>query len=368
MAVLSEYLPVLLFGVLGGATADRFDRRRMVIAVNLVRALVLAVLVATIVGEAINIGVVLVVLFVLGTAETFADSASSTLVPGLVARDDLGTANARMQGALPAHQPARRAPDRRSAVCRGHGHPVRDERRCASCWARCWSRESSRASGRPPSTDPVCARRWPKDCAGCSTTRRCGPSPSRSSCSTSRSAPRGRCWSCTRTSGWAWDRSGSGSSRRPWPSAGSSGWSCTARLERRFSLGDIMRVGLLIETGTHLSLALTTSAGGRPGHHGRVRRPRVRVGHDLHRRPAARRARRAARPRERRVPRRDRRRPRDRDAAGRTARAAPTGSRRRSGSGSSARRCWSSSCGASSTTSRTPRRAERRRAATRVAA
>jgi predicted MFS family arabinose efflux permease len=30
------------------------------------------------------------------------------------------------------------------------------------------------------------------------------------------------------------------------------------RLERRFSLGDIMRVGLLIETGTHLSLALTT--------------------------------------------------------------------------------------------------------------
>ena len=48
MAVLSEYLPVLLFGVLGGATADRFDRKRMVIVVNLVRAFVLAVLVATI--------------------------------------------------------------------------------------------------------------------------------------------------------------------------------------------------------------------------------------------------------------------------------------------------------------------------------
>jgi predicted MFS family arabinose efflux permease len=30
------------------------------------------------------------------------------------------------------------------------------------------------------------------------------------------------------------------------------------RLERRFALGDIMRVGLLIETGTHLVLALTT--------------------------------------------------------------------------------------------------------------
>jgi predicted MFS family arabinose efflux permease len=33
------------------------------------------------------------------------------------------------------------------------------------------------------------------------------------------------------------------------------------RLERRFSLGDIMRAGLLIETATHLSLALTTSPG-----------------------------------------------------------------------------------------------------------
>ncbi len=32
------------------------------------------------------------------------------------------------------------------------------------------------------------------------------------------------------------------------------------RLERRFSLGDIMRAGLLIETATHLSLAITTSS------------------------------------------------------------------------------------------------------------
>ena len=32
------------------------------------------------------------------------------------------------------------------------------------------------------------------------------------------------------------------------------------RLERRFSLGDIMRTGLIIETATHLSLAVTTSA------------------------------------------------------------------------------------------------------------
>src|SRR5436190_10967775 len=100
LALLSEYLPVFLFGVIGGVAADRFDRRRMVAYVNLGRAVVLAVLVTTIASGNVNIVVVLITLFVLGTAETFADSASSTLVPSLVAREDLGIANARMQGAL----------------------------------------------------------------------------------------------------------------------------------------------------------------------------------------------------------------------------------------------------------------------------
>ena len=100
MAVLSGYLPTLLFGVLGGTVADRFNRRRLVIAVDLGRALALAVLVATIVTGSVNIVVVLITLFILGTAETFADSASSTFLPGLVEREDLGLANARMQGAF----------------------------------------------------------------------------------------------------------------------------------------------------------------------------------------------------------------------------------------------------------------------------
>src|SRR6188474_1998286 len=48
MALLSQYLPVLLFGVLGGTIADRVDRRRMVVLVDLGRAIVLTVLVITI--------------------------------------------------------------------------------------------------------------------------------------------------------------------------------------------------------------------------------------------------------------------------------------------------------------------------------
>jgi hypothetical protein len=100
LALLSEYLPVLLFGVVGGAIADRVDRKVMVIAVNLGRAFVLTVLVGTIVTDTVSIALILAALFALGTAETFADSASSTLVPTLVPRAHLGIANARMQGAF----------------------------------------------------------------------------------------------------------------------------------------------------------------------------------------------------------------------------------------------------------------------------
>jgi MFS family permease len=98
LALLTEMLPSLLFGIPGGAIADRLDRKRIVIAVNLVRAVVLVLLVATIVTKAVTIGLVLVALFLLGTAEVFADAASSTLLPNVVERDDLGIANARMQG------------------------------------------------------------------------------------------------------------------------------------------------------------------------------------------------------------------------------------------------------------------------------
>lgn len=100
LATFMEYLPVLLFALIGGVAADRFDRLRMVIVADLGRVVVLAVLVAAIVTGAVHIWIVLGALFVMGAAETFADSASSTLLPSLVAKDDLGIANARMQGAF----------------------------------------------------------------------------------------------------------------------------------------------------------------------------------------------------------------------------------------------------------------------------
>ena len=100
LALLSEYLPHLVFGLFAGVIADRHDRRRIVAGVNLFRALVLVVLTTMIATGVVNIAIVLVTLFVLGTAETFADAASSTLIPSLVAKEDLGVANARQNGAI----------------------------------------------------------------------------------------------------------------------------------------------------------------------------------------------------------------------------------------------------------------------------
>jgi predicted MFS family arabinose efflux permease len=90
-------LPWVLFGLYAGALADRLDRRLLVVGVNLLRVLVLGALSATIVSGHVDITVVLVAMFLLGTAETFADTTSGTLLPMLVRPDDLGVANARIQ-------------------------------------------------------------------------------------------------------------------------------------------------------------------------------------------------------------------------------------------------------------------------------
>ncbi len=92
-----QWLPPLLFGLLAGALSDRLDRRRLVIVMNLVRALVLAVLATAVVTEQVTIAVVLAALFLLGTSEVFADNTASTLMPMLVHRDDLAIANSRLQ-------------------------------------------------------------------------------------------------------------------------------------------------------------------------------------------------------------------------------------------------------------------------------
>ncbi|CAN5854338.1 MFS transporter [soil metagenome] len=99
MVVFLQRLPWLLFGIFAGAVIDRVDRRRLTVAVDLLRSVVIGTLAIVIVSDSLSLPVVYAVMFATGTAETFADNASSTLVAATVPRAHLGVANARLIGA-----------------------------------------------------------------------------------------------------------------------------------------------------------------------------------------------------------------------------------------------------------------------------
>ena len=97
LAALLQWLPPLLFGLYAGVLSDRLDRRLIVVTVDLLRAVVLTLVAVTVLTGTVSVPVVLTALFLLGTAEVFADNTSQTLLPMVVARDDLGLANSRLQ-------------------------------------------------------------------------------------------------------------------------------------------------------------------------------------------------------------------------------------------------------------------------------
>jgi predicted MFS family arabinose efflux permease len=95
-AVFVQQLPWLLFSLLSGAAVDRVDRRRLVVVVDLARGLVIAGLAGAVWAGAGSIAVVYAALFLLGTGKTLADNASNALIPDVVAEGDLPRANARL--------------------------------------------------------------------------------------------------------------------------------------------------------------------------------------------------------------------------------------------------------------------------------
>lgn len=100
-----QFLPWLLFGLHAGAIADRVDRRVLIMVANGIRALVLVGLCVFLLTGIASIWMVLIVAFLYGTAEVFVDTTSSTLLPMMVRKSDLGIGNARLQaGFLVANQ------------------------------------------------------------------------------------------------------------------------------------------------------------------------------------------------------------------------------------------------------------------------
>lgn len=258
MALLAQQLPNLLFGLVAGGVADRFDRRRIVVAVNLGRALVLAVLAATIVSGTVSIAVVLATLFVLGTAEVFADVGSSALLPRLVRRESLGLANARLTGSFLLTNQLLAPPIGALLFTVGMALPFAANAACFVLGALLVSRVVMQVAAEPAGerrsfrADLVEGVRW-----------LIAHPPMRTLALTIVA------FNVTYGAAWAvlvlyadehlgMNEIGFGLLTTAIAVGGVIGTLSYGRLERRFSLGDIMRVGLLIETATHLVLALTT--------------------------------------------------------------------------------------------------------------
>jgi MFS family permease len=263
MTLLAQQLPNLLFGLPAGAIADRFDRRRIIAGVNLARAAVLAVLAATVVSGTVNIAIVLLTLFLLGTAEIFADVSSSSLVPRVVPRAHLGIANARLSGSFLLTNLLLGPPIGAFLFGVGMALPFAVNAACFALGAvlvtrvvtdvadLAAERVGKRSSLRTEIAEGV---RW-----------LLAHPPMRTLALTivAFNVTYGAAWSVLVL--YAGERLGMSSVgfgllTTAIAIGGILGTTAYGGLERRFSLANIMRVGLLIETLTHLTLALTTSA------------------------------------------------------------------------------------------------------------
>ncbi|MCC5478050.1 MFS transporter [Streptomyces barringtoniae] len=90
------YLPWVVFGLLGGAIADRVDQRRAMWTVDAVRGLLMgSFAVAVALGHA-SIALLVALAFTLTTLQTLFDNAATALLPALVDGQALGSANARL--------------------------------------------------------------------------------------------------------------------------------------------------------------------------------------------------------------------------------------------------------------------------------
>jgi MFS family permease len=92
---LAARLPWLL-ALVAGALADRLDRRQTMVRVNLVRTVLLGGLALAVATDLASLVMLYVVALLLGLAETLFDTSAQSLLPALVPREALTTANSRL--------------------------------------------------------------------------------------------------------------------------------------------------------------------------------------------------------------------------------------------------------------------------------
>jgi MFS family permease len=100
----ANFLPYLLFGLLLGAWTDRVDRKRMMIGVDIGRAVVVASIPLLAVLGMLPVWWIYLVGFLQSTLTICFESGEFAAIPGLVNQDDLVTANGRIQASYSGAQ------------------------------------------------------------------------------------------------------------------------------------------------------------------------------------------------------------------------------------------------------------------------
>lgn len=259
LAALMIWLPPLVFGLPAGALADRLDRRLLVVTVDLVRVAVLALLAVAVLTGVVSIVLVLVALFALGTAEVFADSAAGTLLPMVVDRDDLGIANARLQAGFLTLNQLAGPPLGAALFAAGHAVPFVAQGVLVGFGAVLVTRV---AVGHHRPDGPTGTRMHEEIVEGFRWVWHHAAVRTLVLTILVFNVTFGAAWSVLVL--YATERIGLGevgfglmttvSGVGGLLGTASYGW-----ITRRVSLGDLMRIGLVIETLTHLALALATS-------------------------------------------------------------------------------------------------------------
>jgi MFS family permease len=92
-------LPWLVFSLQAGALADRLDRRRTMLLVNLGRAVLLLTLTGLAAAGQLRLAVIYAVAFAMGIGQTMYDTSAQSILPSVVDRSALSRANSRLYGA-----------------------------------------------------------------------------------------------------------------------------------------------------------------------------------------------------------------------------------------------------------------------------
>lgn len=259
MAFFAQRIPWFLFGLFAGAVVDRVDRKTLVVAVDVLRAVVLALLATSIALDAGGLFVIYAAMFLLGSAETIADNAFSALVATGVPKQGLGQANSRLMGGVIVTNQLTGPPLGAFIFGIGTAYPFGFNAICFAVGAALISRArldrytAPAAERRAVRTDVMEGLRW-----------LWGNAPVRTlaimiAAFNITFGAAFSIWVLYSYERLGLDEFGFGLLIATGAVGGVVGSAAFGWLEQRFTYTTLLRVGLVLETFTHLGLALTTS-------------------------------------------------------------------------------------------------------------